>query len=99
MREGPASLGPTGEERAGDALVHLQHAALEFIAAARVLLDVAEEAVREPAGLAGMVSETLGGLFGAVAHQAPPGSKSGGDGADGSRSSRSGSTVEHIRIT
>ena len=99
MPEGPASVGATGEERAGDALVHLQHAALEFIAAARVLLDVAEEAVREPAGLAAMVSETLGALFGAVGYQAQPGSKRGGEGPDGSRSSRPGSTVEHIRIT
>jgi hypothetical protein len=39
------------EERAMEAVEHLQHAALEMIAAARAVLDVAEELVRDPAPL------------------------------------------------
>ena len=39
------------EERAVEALQHLQVAALEMIAAARSTLDIAEELVRDPAVL------------------------------------------------
>jgi hypothetical protein len=46
-------------ERGREAMAHLQTAALEFIQAARVILDVAEEAVREPGGVAAIVTETL----------------------------------------
>jgi hypothetical protein len=42
----------TTEERAKEALDHLQHAALEMIAAARAVLDVAEELVKDPTPLA-----------------------------------------------
>jgi hypothetical protein len=41
----------TTEERAKEALDHLQQAALEMIAAARAVLDVAEELVKDPAPL------------------------------------------------
>jgi hypothetical protein len=41
----------TTEERAKEAMEHLQHAALEMIAAARAVLDVAEELVKDPAPL------------------------------------------------
>ena len=37
------------EERAKEALEHLQSAALEMIAALRAVLDVAEELVKDPA--------------------------------------------------
>lgn len=43
------------EERARDAVEHLQAAALEMIAAARAALDVAEELVRDPAAAAAVV--------------------------------------------
>ncbi len=42
----------TTEERAKEALEHLQHAALEMIAAARAVLDVAEELVKDPTPVA-----------------------------------------------
>ncbi len=42
----------TTEERAKEALDHLQQAALEMIAAARAVLDVAEELVKDPTPLA-----------------------------------------------
>ena len=41
----------TTEERAKEALDHLQQAALEMIAAARAVLDVAEELVKDPTPL------------------------------------------------
>jgi hypothetical protein len=44
------------EERAKEAFEHLQQAALEMIAAARVALDVAEELIRDPAPLAGFAA-------------------------------------------
>jgi len=46
------------DERAQEALAHLQRAALEVIAAVRALLDVAEEAVREPGGVLSVISDT-----------------------------------------
>jgi hypothetical protein len=39
------------EDRAKEALAHFQHATLEMIAAARSLLDVAEELVKDPTPL------------------------------------------------
>ena len=49
------------EEKVGELGEHLQAAALELIAAARVVLDLAEEVVKEP-----------GGAVGFVQHLAPP---------------------------
>lgn len=40
------------DERAREGIEHLQAAALEMIAAARAFLDVAEDLVRDPSGLA-----------------------------------------------
>jgi hypothetical protein len=48
------------EARAVEGLEHLQSAALEVIAAARVLLDVAERAVREPGAAATIVQAAAG---------------------------------------
>ena len=42
----------TTEERAREAIEHLQHAALEMISAARAVLDVAEELVKDPSSVA-----------------------------------------------
>jgi hypothetical protein len=58
---------PDPDERAREAVAHLQRASLEFIDAARALLDVAEEAVREPGGVMAIVADTVGGLAGALA--------------------------------
>jgi hypothetical protein len=62
---------PWSEERAREALAHLQRAALEFIDAARAVLDVAEEVVREPGGVAAVVAETVGGVAEALSQVAP----------------------------
>ncbi|GAC1361062.1 MAG: hypothetical protein NVSMB4_19110 [Acidimicrobiales bacterium] len=69
--------GPSDPDRGAEAAVHLQRAAMEFIVAARLLLDIAEEAVREPAGVVAVVSETLAALLGAAtgAVQAKPGDR------------------------
>lgn len=39
------------EDKVGEVVEHLQTAALELIAAARVVLDLAEEVVKEPGGM------------------------------------------------
>ena len=44
------------EQRAHEVVEHLQGAAIELIAAARALLDVAEEFVRDPAEVLEMAS-------------------------------------------
>jgi len=46
------------EVRAREAVEHLQQAALEMIAAMRVVLDLAEEAVRDPEPLVGAASSS-----------------------------------------
>jgi hypothetical protein len=55
------------DERAQEAVAHLQRATLEFIEAARAVLDVAEEAVRQPGGVLAVIADTVGGLAAAVA--------------------------------
>lgn len=80
--------GDEADDRAGDALGHLQAAAQELIAAARAFLDVAEEVVEDPkAGEA--LLETLGGLVRKVV----PGSGT----AEGSNGDAGG--VEHIHLS
>lgn len=91
---------PTGDpaaDRTAEAAVHLQRAAIEFIAAARTLLDVAEEAVRDPAGVMNVVSDTLGALLGALGPVAPHASGEPSAGGDAARHPRPG--VEHIKIS
>lgn len=89
MTGGGPGEGAPGEGGLGqDAAAHLQRAALELIAAARAILDVAEEAVREPGGVAAIVTDTLG-AFMTAAKPAPPAS----DAAERPPG------VEHIRIT
>lgn len=46
------------DDRTQDALDHLQLAALEMIAAVRAVLDVAEEAIREPQALRDVLTAT-----------------------------------------
>jgi hypothetical protein len=47
----------TNEERAAEAVEHLQAAARELIAAARVVLDLAEEVVEHPGPLLNLLGE------------------------------------------
>ena len=45
------------EQRAREAVEHLQTAALEVIASLRAFLDVAEDLVRDPAKVSGVVND------------------------------------------
>ena len=47
----------TNEERAAEAVEHLQAAARELIAAARVMLDLAEEVVEHPGPVLHLLGE------------------------------------------
>ena len=79
----PDSGKPDTDERTREAIAHLQRASLEFIEAARAVLDVAEEAVREPAGVMAILAETLGGLAGVVGGVAPWGDRGSAEPAAG----------------
>lgn len=46
----------SNEEKAHEAVEHLQAAALEMIAAARAVLDIAEDLVHDPGPLLGVVA-------------------------------------------
>lgn len=87
-----------GGDRSAEAAAHLQRAAIEFIAAARTLLDVAEEAVREPAGLMSVVGETLGALLGALGAPGPAAGGTAGR-SEEPRAEAARPGVEHIRIS
>jgi hypothetical protein len=56
------------DERVRESLEHLQRAALEVIAAARLMLDAAEEVVREP----GALTATLGAAAARATEAARP---------------------------
>ena len=75
----------TDDDRAGEAIAHLQTAAREVIAAARAFLDVAEEVVDDPKSGEALL-ETLGDVARRVVPR--PGGAAGGD--DGG--------VEHIPV-
>jgi hypothetical protein len=79
------------DERAREAVAHVQRASLEFIDAARALLDVAEEAVREPGGVMAIVAETLSGLAAAVGSAVPAPAGQAGRGTASSGPASSGS--------
>ena len=98
-RGGDGRTGSPADDRVAEATEHMQRAAIEFIAAARVLLDVAEEAVREPSGVLALASDTIGALLGAVGSVATARSPGGGGGAAGGHGDRPQPTVEHIRVT
>ena len=99
------------EQRAHDVVAHLQAAALEMIAAARAVLDVAEELVKEPGEATAMVA-TLVDLAGRLAPPTPagpagpgghkqgpagPGGHKQGPAGPGGHKQRPG--VEHIRVS
>jgi len=62
----------TTEERAKEAMDHLQQAALEMIAAARAVLDVAEELVKDPTPLAAFAAGVAHAASQAGAHVPTP---------------------------
>ena len=69
----------TNDERAREAIEHLQRAALELIAAARAVLDVAEDLVKDPAPIVAMAAAaaaqgraTAAAAPEAAAHSSPP---------------------------
>ncbi len=72
------------EERAHEAVEHLQKAALELIEAARAMLDVAEDLVKDPADMVALASAAA---HFAGAGKAPP------------RPSNGQSRVQHIRVS
>jgi hypothetical protein len=80
------------EERAHEVVEHLQAAALELIEAARAMLDVAEEMVKDPAELVALAS--------AAAHLAGAAGVGGVAGAaHGSRRTDGQRRVQHIRVS
>jgi hypothetical protein len=96
------------DDRAAEALDHLQTAALELIAAFRAVLDVAEEAVREPHGLLDVLTATARAAADVVATGPITGAagrastQSGGPGSAASESASSPKRtagVEHISIS
>lgn len=89
----------TGDPRL-DALLHLQRAALEFIAAFRGVLDMAEDAVRAPGDLAAIVAETAGSFAAATAGWWAPRGRT-DPGAAGPEEARPHPVrgVQHIRIS
>ena len=75
------------DERAVEALEHLQKAALELIEAARAFLDVAEDFVRDPAAAATIVrTAAMVGQF-----VATPAARTGAPAEEG--------RVRHIRVS
>jgi hypothetical protein len=84
------------EVRAAEAVEHLQQAALELIAAMRVVLDLAEEAVKDPEPLVGMASSTAQGLLAALVRLgAEAGAKPHANGEEAPRSSG----VQRIKVS
>jgi len=94
----------TREVRAREAVEHLQNAALEMIAAMRVVLDLAEEAVRDPEPLVGAASSSAQTLLAALMKL---GADAGvhrrdaqaSNGADGDGASQRPSGVQRIRVS
>jgi hypothetical protein len=82
-----------------DALVHLQRAALEFIAAVRGVLDMAEDAVRAPGDLAAVVAETAGSFAAAAGWWPQRGRSDPEAGGPGDAAPRPARGVQHIRIS
>ena len=81
----------TSEERAAEAVEHLQAAARELIAAARVLLDLAEEVVENP----GPVLHLIGELAAPLVARGRGSTEPERDGGAPPRAPR----VQHIRVS
>ena len=78
------------EEKAREALEHLQQAALQMIAAARAVLDLAEEVVKDPSPLIAAAAATAEAAADATA-RAP--------GHEDPDVRPQASRVEHIRVS
>lgn len=81
------------EQRAREGVEHLQAAALEVIAAVRAFLDVAEDVVRDPAQVTGLVQD----LAEAGRMAARAGATGASDGGPGDDDADSG--VTRIRVS
>ena len=73
------------EEKAHEVVEHLQAAALELIEAARAMLDVAEDMVKDPADLRAWVNAAA--------------ARAGGPGTGGGRPENGEPGVQHIRVS
>ena len=87
------------EDRAREAVEHLQQAALQMIEAGRAFLDLAEELVKDPAPLvaaAAAAADAASSLARRGSDPSEPGyDDGGGRGGDGRVTSR----VQHIRVS
>jgi len=75
----------TTDDHLREGVEHLQAAALEMIAAARSFLDLAEDAVKQPADLRAWVNAAA--------------ARAGGPGAGGGRPENGEPGVQHIRVS
>lgn len=91
----------TNEERALDAVAHLQTAALEMIAAARAVLDVAEDLVKDPAPIIAMAAAAAaqGRRMADAATPASPTPGSPDSGAGGETGYERPARVQHIAVS
>ena len=83
-------------EKARIALEHMQQAALQMIAAARAVLDIAEEMVKDPAPLIAAAAATAEAATAAGARLADPGRHANGSADHGPPSEP---RVQHIRVS
>jgi hypothetical protein len=81
----------SNEDKAHEAVEHLQAAALEMIAAARAVLDIAEELVQDPGPLLSVVA-ALGEVAGPLVHRAR-------QAADADEAPPRAPRVQHIRVS
>jgi hypothetical protein len=88
-----------GDDRAAEGLAHLQAAARELIAAARAVLDVAEELVEDPTS-AGAIAEAMGSIVRTAARAGRRVAGQGGadDGEDEGDDDPGHHRVERIRV-
>ena len=87
----------TNEERLWDAVGHMQEAARQMIAAARVVLDVAEELVDDPTPLVALATQ-IADLAGKGRSAAGP-HADGGEGPDATEAPSPAPRVQHIRVS
>lgn len=88
------------EQRAREGVEHLQVAALEVIAAVRAFLDIAEDVVRDPAQVTGLVQD-LADLGRTAARAGTPGARgaSGSAAGTGAGGGETDSGVTRIRVS
>lgn len=81
MTDDPVADDLASDPRVQAGVEHLQRAAREVIAASRALLDVAEELVEDPRGVAG-IAELLGSLAARAPRPGAAGRSGDDDGGD-----------------